>query len=86
MSFYQVGKVYVVRTVTMIYVGTLKLEGEDHLLLENCAWIPETSRWNEFLKGKAPNEMEPYANDVMIYKGGILDVTQLTTEMKIEVI
>ena len=85
-SFYSTGKVYVVRTVTMIYLGTLKKENSDSLILENAAWIPDTSRWSEFLDGKKPNEMEPYHNDVMVYKGGILDVTEMTKSMKIELI
>lgn len=85
-SFYEVGKVYVVRTVTMIYLGELKSEGSDHLILTNCAWIPDTSRWNEFLKGEAPNEMEPYVNDVIVYKGAMLDCTEIKEKIEIKVI
>jgi len=85
-SFYQLGKVYVFRTVTMIYLGTLKEETEKEFILTDCAWIPDTSRWNEFLKGKNPNEMEPYANDVIIYKGAMLDATELVEKISIEVI
>ena len=85
-SFYKVGKDYVVRTVTMIYLGEIKAEADDYLILTNCAWIPETSRWNEFLDGMAPNEMEPYKNDVIVYKSAILDATEMTKKIKIEVI
>ena len=84
-DFYEIGKVYVVRTVTMIYLGKLKAKNNNELLLTEAAWIPDTSRWNEFLKGEKPNEMEPYFNDVIISKGGILDSTVMSAKMIIEV-
>lgn len=85
-SFYQVGEDYVIRTVTMIYLGKLKQETNDALILEDCAWIPDTSRWSEFLKGKKPNEQEPYSEDVIIYKGAMLDATIMKTKIKRELI
>ena len=57
----------------MIYLGKLKEETADALILEDCAWIPDTSRWSEFLQGKKPNEMEPYSEDVIVYKGASLN-------------
>lgn len=85
-SFYEVGQDYVLRTVTMIYLGTVKRETEDAIILEDCAWIPDTSRWSEFLKGEKPNEMEPYANDVIVYKGALVDSTKMANKVKIELI
>ena len=85
-SFYEIGKVYIVRSVTMIYLGKLKSEDSVSLVFEECAWIPDTSRWSEFLAGKKPNEMEPYCNDVIVYKTAILDATELTKNIKIELI
>lgn len=83
---WQIGKEYVVRTVTMIYLGVLKSIDETELLLEDCAWIPDTSRWNEFLDGKKPNEMEPYKEDVIIGRCSILDATIMTKKIKREVL
>ncbi len=85
-SFWEIGKVYVVRTVTMIYLGRLRDINDTELLLTDCAWIPDTSRWNEFLKGKKPNEMEPYVNDVIIGRGALLDATILSGTIKIGVL
>lgn len=85
-SFYKIGSDYVIRTVTMIYLGQIKSENSDSIILEDCAWIPDTSRWSEFLKGEKPNEMEPYQNDVIIYKGGILDATEINNKIKRELI
>jgi hypothetical protein len=56
------------------------------LLFEDCAWIPDTSRWNEFLSGSKPKEMEPYQNDVIIGRGSILDATIMKPKVKREVI
>ena len=86
---------YVVRSVTMIYLGKLKEETQDALILEetqdalileDCAWIPETSRWSDFLTGTKPKEMEPYPDDVIIYKGALLDVVKMKNKIKREVI
>lgn len=85
-SFYELGEDYVLRTVTMIYLGKLKSETSDALILEDCAWIPDTSRWSEFLQGKKPNEMEPYSEDVIIYKGALLDATKMKNKIKRELI
>lgn len=85
-SFYKVGHDYFVRTVTMIYLGQIKSEDSEALVLKDCAWIPDTSRWSEFLKGEKPNEMEPYVNDIIIYKSAILHATELTKKIKRELI
>ena len=84
--FWEIGEDYVVRTITMIYLGNLKAISETELLLEDCAWIPDTSRWNEFLTGKKPNEMEPYKNDVIIGRNAILDATIMTVKVKREIL
>lgn len=85
-SFWKIGSDYVVRTVTMIYLGKLKDLNKDELLLEDCAWIPDTSRWNEFLNGTKPCEMEPYPYNVIIGRGAILDATEHRSKMKREVL
>lgn len=85
-SFYKVGEDYVLRTVTMIYLGKLKQETHEALILEDCAWIPDTSRWSEFLQGKKPNEMEPYSEDVIVYKTALLDATKMKNKIKRELI
>ena len=85
-DLWEIGKDYVIRTVTMIYIGKLEKVTEQELLLSDCAWIPETSRWNEFLTGKKPVEMEPYPNDVIIGRGAILDATVYKEKLKREVI
>ena len=85
---WEIGKRYAIRTVTMIYVGVLLDYNDKELILSNCAWIPETSRWNEFLKGCSPREMEPYPTDkeVLIGRGALADACQIDGNMIIQLI
>ncbi len=85
-EFWNIGETYIVRTVTMIYLGKLKGFNSQELLLEDCAWIPDTSRWNEFVRGKKPYEMEPYEEDVIVGRGALVDATPMKHEMKREVV
>jgi len=77
-TFLQIGKVYLIRTVTMIYTGVLKAQSKTELLLKDAAWIAETERWSQTCKDEVFKEVEPYFRDVIIYKGAILDITEIT--------
>ncbi len=76
-SFLEVNKVYAFRTVTMIYTGRLKAISTQELLVDECAWIPETERWMDFAATGAHKEAEPYTKPVVIMRGALLDVTEL---------
>ena len=76
-SFLQVGKVYAFRTVTMIYTGRLVAESATEYLVEDAAWIPETERWADFTDTGAHREAEPYKRPVVLFKGAMLDVTEI---------
>ncbi len=41
---FAVGESYLIRTVTMIYVGKVVSCFSNRVVLENASWIPETSR------------------------------------------
>ena len=76
-TFLQIGKIYLIRTVTMIYLGRVKAMTKNELLLEECAWIPETERWAQCVAEGKFKEVEPYKNDVVVFKGAILDLTEM---------
>ena len=83
----EVGRGYSFRTVTMIYTGELVEEQEDRFVITKAAWIAETKRWSESLRTGEFNEVEMYPenNYVMVFKGGMLDITtldKLPTETK----
>lgn len=77
-TFLEVGKVYLIRTVTMIYTGVLKAQSKNELLLSDAAWIAETERWAQSCKDEVFKEVEPYYRDVILFKGAILDITEIT--------
>jgi len=77
-TFLVVGKVYLIRTVTMIYTGILKAQNKNELLLEKAAWIAETERWADSCKNETFKEVEPYFRDVVLFKGACLDITEIT--------
>jgi hypothetical protein len=76
-TFLEVGKIYAFRTVTMIYTGRLKAVSDQEYLVSECAWIPETERWMEFVTSCAHKEAEPYPKDVTINRGALLDCTEI---------
>lgn len=77
-TFLEVGKIYLIRTVTMIYTGRLKAQTKTELLLSEAAWIAETERWADSCKDEVFREVEPYFRDVVLFKGAILDITEIT--------
>lgn len=77
-TFLEIGKIYLIRTVTMIYTGRLKSQSKTELLLSDAAWIADTDRWAQSCKDEVFKEVEPYFRDVILYKGAILDITEIT--------
>lgn len=76
-SFFTIGKVYAFRTVTMIYTGRLVSENETQFLVDEAAWIPDTERWADFVDTGAHKEAEPYKRPVVLFKGAMLDITEI---------
>lgn len=74
-SFLKCGEIYSFRTVTMIYVARLVEISEQEFLVEECAWIPETERWSDYLKKGIVKESEPYHSQVILNRGSMLDIT-----------
>ena len=71
---WEVGKNYVLRTVTMIDVGQLVVVTDDELVLKDASWIADTGRWNEFLKDGKYSESEPFPDGLVIVgRGALID-------------
>lgn len=84
-TFLKLGGKYLFRTVTMIYTGEIVDMVEDEIKLKTAAWIADTGRWTDNLKSCEFNEVEPYLKEVVIFRGALLDVTEipkLPTEQK----
>ena len=78
-TFLEEGKSYLFRTVTMIYTGKIVSMKKDEILLTTAAWIADTGRFSDNLSSCEFNEVEPYPNDVVIFRGALLDVTEIKT-------
>ena len=76
---YQIGKNYFIRTVTIIYVGKLEAVYDDVLVLSQASWVADTGRFYNALKSglesESSSEIEPYVNNVLIFRGAIVDAT-----------
>ena len=76
-SPFEVGKAYVIRTVTMHWHGVAKAVDDKFLVLEKAAWIGDTGRFADCLKpGGEFAEVEPAHNDVIVAVASIVDATE----------
>lgn len=74
---FEIGKAYLIRTVTHIDMGIVKAVGDKELVLSQASWIADTGRFHDTLKGGPSklSEIEPYTHDVILGRGAIIDAT-----------
>jgi len=74
---YEIGKAYLIRSVTHIDIGIVKAAGEKEIILSNASWIADTGRYHDALKGGCAklNEVEPYLDDVIVNRTAVIDAT-----------
>lgn len=74
---YEIGKAYLIRSVTHIDIGIVKAVGDKEIVLSNASWIADTGRYHDALKGGTAklNEVEPYIDDVIINRSAVVDAT-----------
>jgi len=80
---FEIGKNYLIRTITMIYTGKLEAVYEKELVISSASWIAETKRWADSVKTGEFEEVEPYPDDakVTIGREAILDATTVNWEL-----
>ena len=77
-SAWEIGKNYLIRTVTMIDTGRLVAVTEHELILEDAAWIADTGRFAEAVEKAEFGEVEPFpAGRVIIGRGAVIDAVQI---------
>lgn len=77
---WEIGKIYLIRTVTMIDTGRLVAVTPHELVLEDAAWIADTGRFADALQSASFNEVEPFpAGRVIVGRGAIIDAVQIGT-------
>ena len=65
-SPFEIGAIYLIRTVTMIDTGRLLRVTPMELVLEEAAWIADTGRFSDALKKLSFNEVEPFPDGEVI--------------------
>lgn len=78
---FQIGKSYLIRTVTLYYTGRIKDIKGKFIQLEEAAWIPDTGRWKEATENGTFNEIEPFANDPWINTDSTIDFQEITYKL-----
>ena len=75
---WEIGKNYLIRTVTMIDTGKLVAVGTNELVLENSAWIADTGRFTGALQSCNFSEVEPFPEgNLILGRGSIIDAIQI---------
>ena len=80
-SAYKVGKKYFIRTATYHCVGLLKENLKKELILSNASWIVDSGRLNNVLTNGLFNEIEPFPENLIVQKTGIIDATIFIHEL-----
>jgi len=84
-SAFEVGKKYFIRTATYHVVGLLTNVYCNELVLSNASWIADSGRFNAALNSGIFEEIEPFVNDVIVSRGGIIDATEWNHELPTKV-
>lgn len=76
---WNLGKHYLIRTVTMIDTGRLVEVTPTELVLEDAAWIADTGRFSDAIKSGAFSEVEPFPDGrVIIGRSAIIDAVEIS--------
>jgi hypothetical protein len=71
---FEIGAVYLIRTVTMIQVGRVVAASKQWVMLEDAAWVASTGRFADALKKWQFNEVEPFPDGLVgVSCGSIVD-------------
>ena len=71
------GKSVFIRTVTHHYTGRVsELIGTQAVRLSDAAWIADDGLFSSALAKGELNEVEPYIDDVIVFIGSMIDVTE----------
>lgn len=78
-SAFELGKNYLIRTVTMIDTGRLVDITDNELVLEDAAWIADTGRFSKSLTTCDFSEVEPFPDGakVIVGRGAIVDAVEI---------
>jgi len=75
---FEIGKPYLIRTVTMIDTGIIKAVYPTEIVLTDAAWIADTGRFSDAIAKAEFNEVEPFPDgEIIIGRGAIIDAVRI---------
>ena len=75
---FEIGKTYLIRTVTMIDTGIIKAVYPTEIVLTDAAWIADTGRFSDAIAKAEFNEVEPFPDgEIIIGRGAIIDAVRI---------
>ena len=76
---FEIGAIYLIRTVTMIDTGRVVAASKQWIVLEDAAWIADTGRFSDALKKCEFNEVEPFPDGrVILNATAVIDALKIT--------
>lgn len=82
---WEIGKHYLIRTVTMTNTGKLVAVTDQELVLEDAAWIANTGRFSDALKTESFDEVEPFPDGrVIVGRGGVIDAVKIAKAQRVK--
>ena len=77
---YEIGKNYLIRTVTMIDTGRIVGVTAQEIILEDAAWVADTGRFSDALVNCEWGEVEPFPTGrVILNRAAVIDAVQIAT-------
>jgi hypothetical protein len=73
---FEIGKAYLIRTVTTYFTGRVVDVTDSDVLLEDAAWIADTGRFANSLADGTLSEVEPYPGRVAVCRGAMVDFSE----------
>lgn len=81
---FEVGRAYLIRTVTMYWLGRVTAVVGDFLVLESAAWVADTGRYSKAVDGDSLQEVESMGDSpVFVGIGAIVDAKEWTSSVKV---
>ena len=75
---FEIGKPYLIRTVTMIDTGIVKAVYPTEIVLTDAAWIADTGRFSDAIAKSEFGEVEPFPDgEVIVGRGSIVDAVRI---------
>jgi hypothetical protein len=84
-GFWEIGKNYLIRTVTHIQTGRVVGVDQYEICIEDAAWIADTGRFSGALETADFSEVEPFPQGrVIVGRGALIDAVQIPSLPRVQ--